>query len=174
MRKFIVSLAALAFSFAAATAFAQDAKKATDAKTFVTKAAQSNQFEIESSKIALEKATNAQLQQFAKQMIDDHTAVGKKMKEVLQQADMKMPEEAQKLDEKHQEMLQKLKSASGDKFNSTYKQQQEQAHETAIQLFETYAEEGDNQQLQQFASSVLPTLKQHRDQLQGIELRQAS
>ena len=170
MRRFAIVLATLALSFAAGSAFAQDqAKKMTDTKTFVRMATSGNQFQIQSSKLALDKAQDKGLQKYAKQMIEDHTAVSDKMKKTLKQANIEMPENAQKLTENHQKMMDKLKQAEGKQFDEAYREAQIKAHDEAIKLHQAYAEGGDNKQLQQLAQSLLPTLKQHREMIDKVE-----
>lgn len=182
MWKLMVVAAALSLGTASTAALAQQEKKAqtaqqgqkaTDAKSFVKQAMVSNQFEIESSKLALEKATDPQLQQFAKQMIDEHQAVGKKLKETLQKAKVEAPDK-QALDQKHEGMIEKLEKAKGPEFNRSYRQMQVQAHESAVNLFQSYAEGGDNKQLQQFAAATLPNLKKHLQQIESIEPQTAA
>jgi putative membrane protein len=89
--------------------------------SFVEKAAMSDQFEIESSKLALQKATDPQIKQFAQQMIDEHSKSSDKLKATLQSAGANMsPPAGPALDAKHQALMDKLQKASGKEFERLY------------------------------------------------------
>ncbi|HYD19707.1 MAG TPA: DUF4142 domain-containing protein [Patescibacteria group bacterium] len=153
---------ALTAMLAASPAFA------TSTKDFVEKAAMSDMFEIASSKIALERAQNAEVKAFAQKMIDDHTASSAKMKEALAgaKADVQPPAA---LDEKHTKKLEKLQKADAEDFDEDYLNIQQKAHRKAVSLFKDYADDGDNAALKSFASATLPTLEAHKDHVNQLE-----
>jgi putative membrane protein len=65
-------------------------------------------------------------------------------------------------------MIDALNSAKPEDFDKTYAKQQVKGHKKAIELFDEYAEEGDNAALKQFAANTLPTIKQHREQAEKL------
>ncbi len=71
---------------------------------------------------------------------------------------------------KQKQMMDQLKSA--DEPSQTYTQQQLAAHRNTIDLFQQYADQGDNQQLQQFAQQTLPTLQEHLEMVQDLPASQ--
>ena len=77
------SVLALAPAFAMAQAMpAQQESPAampTEKAEFTKMAGSSNEFEIESSRLAVEQASSADVKAFARQMIEDHTKAGKAM-----------------------------------------------------------------------------------------------
>lgn len=133
------------------------------AAQFVTQAANSNMFEIQSSQLALNKTKDNRIQDFAQQMIKDHTAAGDKLKAAAQ--DQTVPTA---LDQEHAQMLQKLEQVSGNDFNRSYVQMQLDGHQKAVALFESYGQNGDNAQLKQFAEQTAPTLRQHLQHITDI------
>jgi putative membrane protein len=136
---------------------------------FLQKVSASNQFEIQSSQMALQKSQDSDIKSFAQDMIDDNTKAGDQLKQTLQQAGANQtPPEGMTLDSKHQEMLNKLKSASGKEFDRMYVQQQRQAHKEAVSLFQTYAKNGKDEKLKNFAQETLPTLKEHEQHVQKL------
>ncbi|MBD8064429.1 DUF4142 domain-containing protein [Devosia sp. PTR5] len=137
----------------------------TDPTEFATMAAPSNMFEIESSKLALERATSEDVKTFAQQMIDDHSKAGEAMKAAASQDGVTPPSE---LDQKHQEMLDQVSRAEGDAFDAAYVAAQVQAHDEAVALFEGFANTGENSALKQFAETTLPTLQQHREHIRTL------
>ena len=68
----------------------------------------------------------------------------------------------------HTEMMQTLQDAEGEAFDTAYVQNQATAHETAVTLYQTYAEGGDNEALMAYAQKSLPVLQQHLEHAQGL------
>jgi len=128
-------------------------------EAFARQAMAINEFEIQAGHLALEKAQNEQIKQFAQRMIDDHTRINDEMKARLKQANI--PEPTQLLDPKHEALLNKLKSEQGTTFERTYVAINRQGHKEAVRLLETYARRGTNPVLKQIAANVLPTIKEH-------------
>lgn len=152
----------------AATSFTTGAMALTSTEEFVKKAAIANKFEIESSKIAVDKARNGEVKAFAQQMIDDHTATGNKMKQAL--ADSKTGLQAPTaLDDEHKRKIDKLRDTKAEDFDRTYINMQEDAHEDAVKLFDHYADSGDNATLKKFAADTLPALKAHLEHVEKLD-----
>src|SRR5215212_4340191 len=137
------------------------------AADFVTRAAISNMFEIQSSQLAQQKAQNDRVRQFAQSMVQDHTAAGDKLKSMAQ--GIQGTTVPSSLDQPHQQMVQTLQSASGPGFDRDYIQMQVTAHRDAVSLFDQYAQNGDNQQLKQFAQQTLPTLREHLQLVEQLQ-----
>jgi putative membrane protein len=131
---------------------------------FVTKAASSNMFEIESSKVALQKAKNAEVKSFAQQMITDHTKAGKDMMAVA-------PDAPKAMDAAHMAMVKDLQEASADKFDAEYVDAQVKAHDEAVALFTKYADDAQDPKLKAFAAEKLPVLKQHQEHVKALNAK---
>ncbi|HEU5047290.1 MAG TPA: DUF4142 domain-containing protein [Rickettsiales bacterium] len=140
-------------------------------KDFVEKAAVAGKFEIESSQLALTKAHDSDVKDFAQKMIDDHTDVDKKLHDTVDSnhIDVKIPDS---LDSKHEKLLEKLKKASDDNFDSEYTDIQVKAHKEAVSLFSGYAKHGDNDALKTLAKDTLPTLKEHKKMADDLKSNQ--
>lgn len=134
---------------------------------FVQKASIANQFEIDSSKLALEKAQNSETKAFAERMVKDHMETGTKMNKILSTSDVNAAS-ATTLDDKHQKLLDELQSVSGKAFDKRYLAIQTEAHEEAVNLFSAYARNGENADLRTFANETLPTLKDHYQQVEKM------
>nr|CAD6610076.1 hypothetical protein RKHAN_02267 [Rhizobium sp. Khangiran2] len=126
---------------------------------FVTKAASSDMFEIESSKLALDRGNDA-AKGFAQQMISDHQKTSEELKQLVEGGSVEatIPTE---MTAAHQEMLEELKAAEGEEFSQEYLSAQEDAHEDAVDLFQRYGEEGDNAELKAWAAKTVPALEHH-------------
>lgn len=152
---------------AAPTAFAQDeaalTAATTDAGAFAKMAASANMFEIESSKLALEKSQKDEVKAFAQKMIDDHTAAGEKFKQAAEAAAVEVPTA---MNEADTAALEVLKAATD--FDQAYIAAQVKAHDAAVQLFEGFSTKGAEGPLRDFAAATLPTLQDHKTQVHAL------
>ena len=148
-----------------APAFAQDPASVSQPQQFVDMATPSNMFEIESSKVALEKATKPEVKAFAQHMIDDHSKIGEEMKVVADAEGMKMPTA---LDDKQQAQVDKLSGSTGDSFEQAYLADQLAGHEDAVALFTSYSTNGAPGALKEFATKTLPIIKEHLDEVKKL------
>jgi putative membrane protein len=136
------------------------------AAEFVEKAGIAGQFEIESSRLAMQKATSADVKKFAQQMITDHSKAAKELKATARAAGkLKFPTA---LDEPHKTMIADLKAKRGKDFDTTYVNEQVQAHDEAVSLFSDYSKTGDQTELKAFAAKTLPVLEQHQQHAKAL------
>src|SRR6185436_13074888 len=106
----------------------------TDAeRQFVAHAAVGGMFEVESSRLALEKDLSNFYREFARMMVDDHGRTNLKLAALAQRKGITMPEE---MTREQQAMIEELQGLSGADFESRYHQMQIDAHDDAISLFE--------------------------------------
>ncbi len=168
MNKF--GLAAAIFIAASSTsAMAQSAAESTGVNSligvapktadFVTEAASSDMFEIESSKLALERG-DAATKTFAQQMITDHMKTSTEMKQMIETGKVQATVPTA-MTSNYQSMLDALKPLQGDEFNKQYHADQEEVHEDAVDLFKRYGEEGENAELKAWAAKTRPALEHH-------------
>ncbi|MBY3381487.1 DUF4142 domain-containing protein [Rhizobium laguerreae] len=126
---------------------------------FVLEAATSDMFEIESSKLALERG-DAATKTFAQQMVTDHQKTSSELKALIS-AGKVQAQLPGAMTSAQQDMLDKLKGLQGDDFLKQYHSDQEAAHEDAVDLFKRYGEGGDNAELKAWAASTRPALEHH-------------
>jgi putative membrane protein len=67
-----------------------------------------------------------------------------------------------------QQAMTKLGSLSGEDFDRAYIESQVSAHEAAVGLFTQESEQGKDAQFRSFASSTLPTLKDHYQMIKSL------
>jgi putative membrane protein len=65
------------------------------------------------------------------------------------------------LDSEHQQKMDQLQKLSGRQFDEAYNRDEVQNHENMGTLLLQYAQNGDNSDLKQWASKVLPEVRQH-------------
>ena len=150
---------------AATTSAAVDPASITEPADFANMAAISNMFELESSTLALERATGEEVKTFAEQMIADHTKAAQEMLPAATEEGLTPPED---LDDRHQDMLDQLSDLEGEEFDMAYIQAQVQAHDEAVALFEAYSTNGAEGPLKEFATATLPTLQMHQEHVRGL------
>ena len=129
--------------------------------TFVAQAAFGNMFEVESSKLALERSKAEPVKAFAQRMVDDHSAAAVKFKEAVLEAKLAMPPD--KLDAKHQAIVGELAAKQGGDFDKAYIEAQYKAHVETVELFKGYAQGGEDTRMRAFAAELLPKLQAHLD-----------
>ncbi len=133
---------------------------------FVEKASLANMYEIEAGKIALERSQVQRVKDFAKMMVDGHTA-GLAELTTLSTAAMVMPPSA--LDNDHMGKLDALRKASVEDFDDVYIDQQTEAHENTLNLMKNFASNGKDPGLQAFASKMAPTVEQHLTTVKALD-----
>ena len=134
--------------------------------TFVASVAAGNLFEIESSKLALDRSQSDRIKGFASRMIEDHGAANLKFKRAVSDANLTAPPD--KLDAKHQAVFDELKAKDTGTFDKAYVDAQYTAHVETIDLFKSYVRGGDHWRLRQFADELLPTLHAHLDHVKKM------
>nr|WP_256515229.1 DUF4142 domain-containing protein [Alsobacter ponti] len=141
------------------------AAAAVDAKAFVSTVANSNKFEIESSRVALQKSKREDVKRFAQMMIDDHTKAEQEFVQAVKAANEQLPDTS-KLDAQHEATLNRVNAATN--FDKDYIAAQLKAHTDAVALFKTYSMSGESAPLKQFAAKLLPDLQKHLDAVQKL------
>lgn len=140
-----------------------------DAQEYVNQAASSDQFEIQSSQLALQKSKNNAVRQFAQQMIDQHRASTQKLQTAATGATLASP--PTEMLAAHRAKLDELREASADDFDEKYVEQQREAHEEALKLHQAMTNMADAPaQLASFAREVVPTIQGHARMLESMKI----
>jgi putative membrane protein len=132
-----------------------------DAADFAMKAADGGMFELETSKLAAQKASSATVKTFAQRMVKDHTKANDELKALATKKNITLPATISK---KHQDKLDKLAKLSGSDFDEEYMEAMDKAHEKDVKLFEKASESNDiDAEVKAFAAKMLPTLRMHAE-----------
>jgi putative membrane protein len=136
-------------------------------ESFVSQAAQNGFAEIETGKLAMEKASDAKVKEFAKHMIDDHTQANEELKTLTTSKGVEIPDDPSLL-QRGKAMLM-LKTASGATFDRRYAESMGvQAHEDNIKLFEKAAGSAEDADVKAYAQKSLPKLQAHLKMAQEL------
>jgi predicted outer membrane protein len=126
---------------AVGTAGELDRNKATTADTdFVRDLVIANMAEVELGKMAAERGMNAEVKTFGRQMIEDHTTAGDKLRTVASQHNIPVPSA---LDDKHRELSDKLAKLQGGEFDREYMDAMVSGHKDVIDKLESRIDKDD-------------------------------
>ena len=180
MRKMLICISSLALVSVPAAAFAQSAggmampapnvqpMTGTSSQNYVAWAADSDMYEMQSSKLALAKAKSKATKDFAREMIADHMKTTRSLMAALPKTEPRIAKPGKMLSEPNAAKIAALKDAPADSFDALYMQQQAEAHKTAYALHKGYAMDGQDPALRQVATSAVPIIEKHMAHLQGM------
>jgi putative membrane protein len=152
----IAMISVFTLSFGMKTARAQGSSPA-DHK-FAAEAASGGMAEVKLGELAQQKAASEKVKEFGQRMVTDHSKAGDELKQVAQQQNLNLPQELSREDQATYDRLSKL---SGKQFDEAYARAMVADHQKDVAAFEREASSGKNEELKQFASRTLPTLKEH-------------
>ena len=141
---------------------------ASGAQAFVNKAAASDRFEIETSKLVPSSAASAQVMDYGRMMIAAHTQSTAKLKGIVAKdpAGITINDE---LTPAQTAALEDMKSKKGYIFDAAYLAAQAHGHEETLAELKNYAASGDNAALKDFAKSLIPTVTEHLDKAKSLQ-----
>src|SRR5687768_12501719 len=112
------------------------ASNADDDREFVEKMGQVNLAEVKLGQLAAQRASNAQVKQFAGRMVSDHQKANAELKQIASKMAVQIPAE---LDAKHQELHDRLSKMKGPEFDKEYMQAMVDGHQEVAQELERHA-----------------------------------
>ena len=168
MKKLIcVSLLALAAPAVAQPApLAPPMQARTSANTYLQLAASSDAYEIQSSKLVLQSASNPDVRRFAEMMVSDHAGTTAQLMAAAKEASLGNPANIQG---RQVSMLKALRSTPKAKRERAYVDQQVMSHQEALALHEGFAAQGDNPGLRSVAQGAVPIVRAHLAEIQRIQ-----
>lgn len=177
MRNYLRAAVATAALLAAVPSMAQTMTAAdvgvspltgTSATDYVKMAADSDNFEIQSGRIAATKSRRADVKTFARQMVSDHTGTTKSLMAALNNQDRKIAPPSMTLSADNQAKIDLLRKAPKNSFDQIYLKQQLEAHKSAWALQDGYATDGTDASLKQVAATAVPVVEGHLSMLKGM------
>lgn len=159
------------------TALALTAPLAASAQTapapptgeYMKQAGQSDQFEIQSGRLAVQQASRPAIRRFGEEMVKDHEKSTKLVLAAAKKSGMAPAAGPPPLNADQQTMLAALKGKMGKSFDDTYLHQQMQAHEIALSLQQSYATNGSDPHFEAAAKKIVPVVKKHIAMLSKME-----
>jgi putative membrane protein len=146
-----------------------DLSNALMAPGFLVQASSGDQFEIQSSQLALQASQNQAVRNFANLLIADHSRMSQTMAGAAQSAGLVPPAPA--LLPAQQAALDQLRAAgAGPSFDMAFKNAQISAHQGALTLMQNYAASGDVPALRAVAGQAVPVIQMHLQQAQLLNV----
>lgn len=152
----------------AATADAAEPADTMASQAFADAVTASDNFEIASSKLAVDKDVSQPIKAFAVMMIEAHTKSTDKLKAAAAKAEPSIkpspiPAPAR------QAKLDALARLSGPEFEAAYLDAQIAAHEAALNTLTSYATSGSIPELKSFAIDLVPAVSRHLDEARALK-----
>jgi putative membrane protein len=141
----------------ARVAAAADTTQPTD-ELFLIEAAAAQKAEMALGQIATERAEYRHVKQFGLRMMEDHQKAGREVRQLASQTGIELPAG---LPTVHTDKAQHIAELSGIEFDRTYITYMLKDHLKSVMEFEHSARELNSPDVQQWASTTLPILKEH-------------
>lgn len=169
--KNLLALGGLAVTmlFASCTKDENDDNISGQDKAFVRDITLSNRSEIALANLALSKATDASVRNYAQMMITDHTMAETQLNEIANNIGIERP--ADSLNAMAASLRPVLMGLMGKSFDSAYIVSQVPAHEMARNLTQEETRSGTNDQLRNYAQMMLPKIQMHLTMADTISAR---
>ncbi|WP_341897026.1 DUF4142 domain-containing protein [Ferrovibrio terrae] len=138
--------------------------RATSAKPlgttdYLASARTADLFEVEASKIAVQRAQNKQVRDYAQRVLDDHALSSPKLNDAAIQAGLTPTTPL--LTVKQAAKLNELQKASLSSFDKNYILSQIDVHERELRLHTDYARTGDAMTIKNNSTVMMPLVRKH-------------
>lgn len=128
-------------------------------RSFMENAAQGGLAEVEGSRMAEQKASNADVKAFAARMIKDHTKVNDELTQLASSKGYTPPKEPSVMQRTE---LKALSALDGERFDKMYSSRIGVAsHEKTVELFKKAARDAKDPEIKAFAAKHVPDLEEH-------------
>lgn len=133
---------------------------------YLMDAYQDGLLEIQLGQLALQKASNAQVKQFAQRMIDDHTQINANVTTLAQQKKVTLPTD---LSAEQKEIVNTISGFSGADFDKAYMDRNVLTHAEDVSKTTIESQRGSDADIMGLAAQTLPTLQAHLQSAQSID-----
>jgi putative membrane protein len=136
-----------------------------DDSKFVVDAGNGGMTEVELSKLAQQKATNAKAKEFADMMVMDHTKANEELKALAKAKNITLPDS---LNADSKKTWDDLNGKTGKDFDKAYTTTMVTEHKKTVAMFESASKDLKDAELKAFVDKTLPVLKGHLDKINAI------
>jgi len=136
--------------------------------TLVQMVALNDIFEVELSKLALQKSNNSNVQAYASRLIKDHTASTERLAAILKAESINIGLPTH-IDPDHDKIIKSLQGLAGSEFDSGFARAQQQAHENILPVLTRYRDSGRDKSLQAFAADTVKIIERHLAESKKLE-----
>lgn len=132
---------------------------------FAQLVAEGGMAEVALAELAAERAGAGAVGEFARRMIEDHSAANDRLAGLAEASGIPLPDG---LNPEHQAMRDRLEGMEGAGFDLAYMRGQVVDHQKTTQLLIWEISDGQDGELQRFAAAMLPTILDHLRQAREI------
>lgn len=147
-------------------AVAEELSALLDPGAFLIAEYQGGLEEIQLAQVALQKASNADIQQFAQRMIDDHNSANDRISALAGQKGVSLPSS---LPPDKQAAIDELSTFSGADFDKAYMDKNVVTHAKAVLLAVLQSTRGKDSDVRSLALGLLPALRSHLQTARDID-----
>lgn len=137
-----------------------------DDDNFVVNAANGGLVEVKLGNIAMKNAASAQVKQFGKMMVTDHTKANNELIALAKRKNIAIPSVP---GNDEQDMIDKLQKEQGKDFDKDYVSMMIDDHKHDIDEFKKAIDNVQDSAIKAFAVKTLPVLQKHLDKIQAID-----
>jgi len=139
---------------------------AGDLGDFARHAAIGGMTEVELGRLAVDRASNAQVKEFGQRMVVDHSRANVELEAAARAQGIALPAE---IDPEHRADIDKLARLSGSAFDQAYMRDMVMDHEKDVAEFARAARHDGDSPIKSFASKALPTLQDHLKMARDVD-----
>jgi putative membrane protein len=136
-------------------------------RDFIEEQLADGQHEVELGRLAQQRASNAQVKEFAQLMVRDHTQAGSDLKQIASKHNVALSTDEEADD--HNDLRDRLAKLNGAEFDREYINAMVDDHEKAVNAVEGKADDDGHAEVKAWAAKTLPTLRQHLERAKEIQ-----
>ncbi len=135
---------------------------------FIMTAAQGNMLEIALGRVAMTKASNDEVKQFAERMVNDHSEANNALAAIAKMKGITLPKD---MDEKHKKEYDSVEKTSSKNFDAVYMNAMVKDHQTTVAEFENKKRDVSDPDLKAFVERNLAILQKHLIMAQNLDAK---
>ena len=134
-------------------------------RDFLMDAAMGGLVEVELGRRAVQQGASDAVKKFGQRMVDDHRKTNTELMTLATSKGITLPTE---IDEKHRGEMRKIANMTGADFDRAYAKMMLSDHKKDVSAFEKQSTKGTDADLKAFATTALPTLKEHLQMAEAL------
>lgn len=142
------------------------AKPSKSDDNFMKKVAEDGLAEVELGNLAVQKASNPEVKQFAQMVVDDHTKADQQLQGLASSKSVTLPD---KPGMKERTEKDRLERTSGAKFDKAYMDHVVKDHQNDVNAFRDEIQSGHDSAVKDFAQKTLPKLEEHLQKAESVD-----
>lgn len=120
--------------------------------------AQDNLAEVQTGKLAQQRAKSDEVKKFAEKMVEDHGKMLEEQRAMAKTKGLQLPKEPNK---EQQAALKKLQGTRGEQFDTAYMSEMVRDHEKASELLKEAAQKARDAELKAMVEKATPVIEEH-------------